>query len=178
MVEDKSLTHLLLVPDWLLDVTTAWTIPNTISLFIQTLLGLHYCSATKARFPEGHKRSYRVGHKRSYRVGHRSLEAPLDTSYASAAKFHSHAQWLKVYFSFLHQRLAAQQRLVKLTLLQHGQWNRVFHSVCQVWLSSGPPGFALLATAHDCETGFCFCFCCLFLFATVFNLMVAMPKGI
>ena len=27
----------------------------------------------------------------------------------------------------------------------------VFHSVCQVWFSSGPP--ELLATAYDCETG-------------------------
>ena len=29
----------------------------------------------------------------------------------------------------------------------------VFHSVCQVWLSSCPPEFSLLATAPDCETG-------------------------
>ena len=32
----------------------------------------------------------------------------------------------------------------------------VFHSVCQVWLSSGSPDLFTLATAHDCETGLLF----------------------
>ena len=29
------------------------------------------------------------------------------------------------------------------------------HSVCQVWLSSSPPEFTLLATVYDSETGSC-----------------------
>ena len=52
-----------------------------------------------------------------------------------------------------------QNLVFLLKQLHFGQWSTIFHSVCQVWLSSGPPEFFTftvrvhVATVHDCKTG-------------------------